>query len=220
MRIVACQTKHFLIDLSFFLLGRCLLTNIQCYPPLSDTPYHAGPAVDLAILSLHIAGVSSLLGAINLITTTINMRAPGKINVFQSDQVLFQKGGGNTATCPYGPGYSFLSRDFIKYPSDALPSSGGFSSDPEEDLSKLAVFLRENHLDEVTVGHLQSDGSVLKYSKTGNAYFKFKQSTIHQAYLELNHIIYDPFCTAGSPHFHSLQMLSNLSSQYSIINQN
>ncbi|KAI9087684.1 cytochrome c oxidase subunit 1 [Phlyctochytrium arcticum] len=52
-------------------------TGWTIYPPLSDTPYHAGPAVDLAILSLHIAGVSSLLGAINLITTTINMRAPG-----------------------------------------------------------------------------------------------------------------------------------------------
>ena len=36
-----------------------------------------GAAVDLGILSLHIAGVSSLMGAINLITTTINMRAPG-----------------------------------------------------------------------------------------------------------------------------------------------
>jgi len=36
-----------------------------------------GVAVDLSILSLHIAGFSSLMGAINLITTTINMRAPG-----------------------------------------------------------------------------------------------------------------------------------------------
>jgi len=52
-------------------------TGWTIYPPLSDTPYHMGPAVDLAILSLHIAGVSSLMGAINLITTTINMRAPG-----------------------------------------------------------------------------------------------------------------------------------------------
>lgn len=52
-------------------------TGWTVYPPLSDTPYHAGPAVDLSILSLHIAGFSSLMGALNLITTTINMRAPG-----------------------------------------------------------------------------------------------------------------------------------------------
>ena len=36
-----------------------------------------GPAMDLAILSLHIAGASSILGAINFITTIFNMRAPG-----------------------------------------------------------------------------------------------------------------------------------------------
>jgi heme/copper-type cytochrome/quinol oxidase subunit 1 len=33
--------------------------------------------VDLAIFSLHLAGISSLLGAINFITTVINMRVPG-----------------------------------------------------------------------------------------------------------------------------------------------
>jgi group I intron endonuclease len=47
------------------------------YPPLSDTPYHLGTPVDLSILSLHIAGISSLMGALNIITTVINMRAPG-----------------------------------------------------------------------------------------------------------------------------------------------
>ncbi|MBF0677405.1 MAG: cbb3-type cytochrome c oxidase subunit I, partial [Devosia sp.] len=46
------------------------------YPPLS-TSGHPGPALDFAILSLHVAGVSSILGAINLITTILNMRAPG-----------------------------------------------------------------------------------------------------------------------------------------------
>jgi cytochrome c oxidase subunit I len=46
------------------------------YPPLS-TKGHAGPAMDLAILSLHLAGASSILGAINFITTIFNMRAPG-----------------------------------------------------------------------------------------------------------------------------------------------
>lgn len=52
-------------------------TGWTVYPPLSDTPYHLGAAVDLSILSLHIAGISSLLGAINLIVTTINIRSPG-----------------------------------------------------------------------------------------------------------------------------------------------
>lgn len=53
-------------------------TGWTVYPPLSDSPYHMGPAVDLSILSLHVAGISSLLGSINIITTVINMRAPGK----------------------------------------------------------------------------------------------------------------------------------------------
>ena len=47
------------------------------YAPLSNGTYHAGPALDLAILAIHLAGVSSLLGAINFITTIFNMRAPG-----------------------------------------------------------------------------------------------------------------------------------------------
>jgi cytochrome c oxidase subunit I len=47
------------------------------YPPLSSKLGHPGPAMDLLILSLHIAGASSLLGAVNFITTIFNMRAPG-----------------------------------------------------------------------------------------------------------------------------------------------
>jgi cytochrome c oxidase subunit I len=46
------------------------------YAPLSTTG-SAGPAVDMAILSLHLAGASSILGAVNFITTIFNMRAPG-----------------------------------------------------------------------------------------------------------------------------------------------
>jgi cytochrome c oxidase subunit I len=46
------------------------------YPPLSTTG-HTGPAMDLAIFSIHLAGASSILGAINFITTIFNMRAPG-----------------------------------------------------------------------------------------------------------------------------------------------
>ncbi len=46
------------------------------YPPLS-TSGHTGPAMDAAILSVHLAGASSILGSINFITTIFNMRAPG-----------------------------------------------------------------------------------------------------------------------------------------------
>jgi cytochrome c oxidase subunit 1 len=51
-------------------------TGWTVYPTLS-TSGSAGPAVDMAILSLHLAGASSILGAINFITTIFNMRAPG-----------------------------------------------------------------------------------------------------------------------------------------------
>ncbi len=46
------------------------------YAPLS-TSGSVGPAMDMAILSLHLAGASSIMGAINFITTIFNMRAPG-----------------------------------------------------------------------------------------------------------------------------------------------
>jgi len=51
-------------------------TGWTVYAPLS-TYGSPGPAVDMAILSLHLAGASSILGAINFITTIFNMRAPG-----------------------------------------------------------------------------------------------------------------------------------------------
>lgn len=49
----------------------------NCYPPLAGVQSHSGPSVDLAIFALHLSGVSSLLGALNFITTTMNMRTPG-----------------------------------------------------------------------------------------------------------------------------------------------
>lgn len=52
-------------------------TGWTIYPPLSSIQGHDGPAVDLLIFSLHLAGASSLLGAINFISTIINMRSPG-----------------------------------------------------------------------------------------------------------------------------------------------
>jgi len=47
------------------------------YPPLSSATGHDGPAMDLLILSLHTAGIASILGAINYIVNILNMRAPG-----------------------------------------------------------------------------------------------------------------------------------------------
>jgi cytochrome c oxidase subunit 1 len=45
------------------------------YPPLSTS--EAGISMDLAIFAVHVSGASSILGAINMITTFLNMRAPG-----------------------------------------------------------------------------------------------------------------------------------------------
>ncbi|RRT79222.1 hypothetical protein B296_00000001, partial [Ensete ventricosum] len=52
-------------------------TGWTVYPPLSGITSHSGGAVDSAISSLHLSGVSSILGSINFITTIFNMRGPG-----------------------------------------------------------------------------------------------------------------------------------------------
>ena len=45
------------------------------YAPLSTR--EAGISMDFAIFAVHVSGASSILGAINIITTFLNMRAPG-----------------------------------------------------------------------------------------------------------------------------------------------
>ena len=77
-------------NISFWLLPPSLLlllssalvevgtgTGWTVYPPLSGITSHSGGAVDSAISSLHLSGVSSILGSINFITTIFNMRGPG-----------------------------------------------------------------------------------------------------------------------------------------------
>nr|SBT96179.1 COX1 [Haploginglymus sp. JP-2016] len=51
-------------------------TGWTVYPPLAGNIAHSGSSVDTAIFSLHLAGASSILGSINFMSTTLNMRAP------------------------------------------------------------------------------------------------------------------------------------------------
>lgn len=48
-------------------------TGWTLYPPLSSVEYHGGPCVDVLITSLHLIGLSSLVGAINIACTNKNM---------------------------------------------------------------------------------------------------------------------------------------------------
>jgi len=67
----------FLLLLASSFVGTGAGTGWTVYPPLSSMTGHNGPSVDMAIFALHLAGASSVLGAVNFITTIFNMRAPG-----------------------------------------------------------------------------------------------------------------------------------------------
>nr|YP_009370822.1 cytochrome c oxidase subunit 1 [Pharyngomonas kirbyi]ARO47988.1 cytochrome c oxidase subunit 1 [Pharyngomonas kirbyi] len=49
-------------------------TGWTIYPPLSHKLFHSGPSVDFVIFSVHLVGISSILGSINLIATIFHMR--------------------------------------------------------------------------------------------------------------------------------------------------
>ena len=59
---------------SFFVPGGATAAGWTVYAPLST---QMGPGMDLAIFALHIMGASSIMGSINIVTTILNMRAPG-----------------------------------------------------------------------------------------------------------------------------------------------
>ncbi|HYG91048.1 MAG TPA: cbb3-type cytochrome c oxidase subunit I, partial [Azospirillum sp.] len=67
----------FLLLLGSAFVGSGAGTGWTVYPPLSGAMGQSGPSVDMAIFALHLAGASSVLGALNFITTIFNMRAPG-----------------------------------------------------------------------------------------------------------------------------------------------
>ncbi|MBB3225266.1 cytochrome c oxidase subunit I [Pseudoduganella umbonata] len=63
-----------LLIASFFAGGGATAAGWTMYPPLST---QMGIGMDLAIFAIHIMGASSIMGAINIIVTILNMRAPG-----------------------------------------------------------------------------------------------------------------------------------------------
>src|SRR5262245_54871463 len=63
-----------LLVVSFFVPGGATGAGWTLYAPLT---VQMGPGMDLAIFALHIMGASSIMGSINIITTILNMRAPG-----------------------------------------------------------------------------------------------------------------------------------------------
>ncbi len=64
---------------SFAVTGGAAAAGWTSYPPLSASPAYSGVDMgqNLWCISLIILGASSLMGAVNYITTIINMRAPG-----------------------------------------------------------------------------------------------------------------------------------------------
>jgi cytochrome c oxidase subunit I len=65
-----------LLILAVFAPGGGSQSGWTLYPPLS---VQQPVSMDLTIFAIHILGMSSILGAINIITTILNMRAPGMI---------------------------------------------------------------------------------------------------------------------------------------------
>lgn len=63
-----------LLVASFFVPGGAAAGGWTLYPPLFN---QGGMSADITIFAVHILGISSIMGSINIITTIMNMRAPG-----------------------------------------------------------------------------------------------------------------------------------------------
>ena len=63
-----------LLIMSFFVEGGAPGVGWTLYAPLT---VQMGPGMDLTIFAIHLLGMSSIMGSINIITTILNMRAPG-----------------------------------------------------------------------------------------------------------------------------------------------
>ncbi|MGL6070276.1 cytochrome c oxidase subunit I [Craterilacuibacter sp.] len=63
-----------LLMISFWVPGGAAAAGWTLYAPLST---QGGMGIDLTIFAIHILGVSSIMGAINIVVTILNLRAPG-----------------------------------------------------------------------------------------------------------------------------------------------
>ena len=63
-----------LLVVSMFVPGGAAASGWTLYPPLT---IQMGIGMDMAIFAVHILGMSSIMGSINIITTILNLRAPG-----------------------------------------------------------------------------------------------------------------------------------------------
>ncbi len=65
-----------LVNLSLF-LGEFARTGWLAFPPLSEKQFSPGVGVDYYLVALQIAGVGTVLSAVNFVTTILKIRAPG-----------------------------------------------------------------------------------------------------------------------------------------------
>ena len=62
---------------TFFMEGGAPNGGWTMYAPLNSNTAYSPPSMDYLIFAIHLAGFSSIMGAINIIVTILNMRAPG-----------------------------------------------------------------------------------------------------------------------------------------------
>jgi cytochrome o ubiquinol oxidase subunit 1 len=65
-----------LVNLSLF-IGEFARTGWLAFPPLSEKQFSPGVGVDYYLVALQIAGVGTVLSAVNFVTTILKIRAPG-----------------------------------------------------------------------------------------------------------------------------------------------
>jgi len=74
LEFLAAAGSRYPADVLVPAAGRCIRGGLD---DVSAAVIQGGISYDLTILAVHIMGLSSIMGSINIITTILNMRAPG-----------------------------------------------------------------------------------------------------------------------------------------------